>query len=144
VSEGAAHPDSKPHSSPTKQLHRIAAPGLLEEKLVQRTETTLSLDFGSNTTTRRLWQFLKQSSETVSTDEGIQTEASDEQPENANLPKIRSAEGHWKAKSESAWQLTKQWSGIVATDDGRQIGRSEEQPQKAPPPSFANREPGST
>jgi hypothetical protein len=79
------------------------------------------LEPDSNVTIERVAHLLKQKSESVTTDEGIQTDRRDEQSENAELPKLESLQPDSNAKSERFVQYMKQIGEIALTDEGRQI-----------------------
>jgi hypothetical protein len=76
-------------------------------------------------------QNLKQKSEIVSTDEGMQIPWSDEHEANADWPKVAIAQPDSNDTSERFPQLSKQYLGIVSIDEGIQIDSSREHPEYA-------------
>jgi hypothetical protein len=66
-------------------------------------------------------QPLKQKAQIVATDEGMQTERSDEQHTKADLPRLGIRQPGSKAKVERLPQCAKHRSEIVSTDEGMRI-----------------------
>jgi hypothetical protein len=85
-------------------------------------------------TVERCQQFLKQSLEIMSIDEGIQIDRSWKQSQNAPDSRCESFEPESNATSDRPSQIMKQPPEIVSTDAGMQIDSSAEQKQKARSP----------
>jgi hypothetical protein len=80
-----------------------------------------SLEPDSNIKVERFLQSAKQWSPTVSTDEGMQIDRSDEQLEKVDTPRDDSLQSDSKVRCESFPQSMKQDFEIVSTDEGMQI-----------------------
>jgi hypothetical protein len=74
----------------------------------------------------RFSQERKQEREIVSTDEGMQSDRSDGQYENAKQPRLETLLPGAKVRFKRLRQLLKQKSGMLSTDEGIQIDCSEE------------------
>jgi hypothetical protein len=67
----------------------------------------------------------------VSIDEGIQIDRSDEQVQNADVPRVETLQSLSNVKMERLPQLRKQSLEMISIDEGIQIDSSDEQLQNA-------------
>jgi hypothetical protein len=79
----------------------------------------------------------------ISTDEGMQMCRSDEQPQNAQSPRLRIVRPASTGKYRRFVQEWKQDVETILIEEGTQIDRSDEQWEKAHSPRLDSLEPGS-
>jgi hypothetical protein len=86
-----------------------------------------SFDPASKVIVWRFRQLIKQKAKTISIDEGIENDSSDEQSPNADTPKCETVEPGSNVTFESFLQKAKHEVAMVLTDEGMQIDRSDRQ-----------------